>query len=164
IGPVFSSTALKVARDVTIPAGALMLNPFSVSPLLTTLKESGLVWRTATSYAAEPAGMALLVEQLERDVRAMLMLKDADKIRLGTAEMVTRVVARIEAAWPGGPMGPPIYVMSEGMKLTELRQLAGASTRGLGRRTRLFAPRVNRALYSAFEQRWFARFAAALPD
>ena len=87
MGPFNSGYTLEVARQVTIPAGVLMLNPFSVTPLLTDLPDQGLVWRTSISNKPEGPGMALLAKQLEGRLR-----KDG---KLGaTAPLVVATVAR----------------------------------------------------------------------
>ncbi len=231
IGPVLSATTLDVANNVTVPAGVLILNPFSVSPLLSQVEKSGLVWRTSTSNAPEPLGMAPLVTQIEQQIRKDVPLMPSDKIRLaimarddlygkgladtifpvltingtkvtddgsnllrkdlplpgsnpgfdeagalnaivqfapniilvfGTAEMVARI-GKIETAWPGG-MPLPYYVMSEGLKVQELRNLAGSSNRDLTRRGRVFAPRPNASYFQGFKTRWNARFKQDLPE
>lgn len=49
IGPVFSESVLKIAQDVTIPAGAFVITPTASSEQLTTLGDNNLVWRTVPS-------------------------------------------------------------------------------------------------------------------
>lgn len=70
MGPVFSGPSVDVAQQVTIPSGALMLNPIAVTPLLTALQDKGLVWRTSSSNAIEPIGMTMLVSQLDTYLHA----------------------------------------------------------------------------------------------
>lgn len=81
IGPVLSDTANRVAGEVTIPAGALMINPFSVSPTLSTLAPSGLFFRTATANAQEGLGLALHVAQIEKALALAEPMKVAILVR-----------------------------------------------------------------------------------
>ncbi|MFT5090437.1 MAG: branched-chain amino acid transport system substrate-binding protein [Candidatus Latescibacterota bacterium] len=49
LGPVISSATLKVAREVTIAQGILLISPASTSAEISTLEDDDLVWRTAAS-------------------------------------------------------------------------------------------------------------------
>lgn len=49
LGPVFSEAVLKIAQEVTIPAGAFVITPTASSEQLTTLSDDNLVWRTVPS-------------------------------------------------------------------------------------------------------------------
>lgn len=86
LGPVYSDPAVAVAKNVTIPNEALMLNPFAVTPLLTPLNDNGLVWRTALSNAPEGNGMWQFVEMLANDPRV--------KAAMGTEPLRVATVAR----------------------------------------------------------------------
>lgn len=81
IGPVLSDTANRVAGEVTIPAGALMINPFSVSPTLSALAPSGLFFRTATANAQEGLGLALHAAQIEKALTLAEPMKVAILVR-----------------------------------------------------------------------------------
>ena len=61
VGPIISSATLRVAEEVAIPRGALILSPASTSPEISGLDDDGLVWRTAASdvlKAQVAAGLA----------------------------------------------------------------------------------------------------------
>lgn len=49
IGPICSGATLRQARSVSIPAGVVTLSGASASPLITTLRDEDLVFRTAVS-------------------------------------------------------------------------------------------------------------------
>jgi branched-chain amino acid transport system substrate-binding protein len=84
MGPVYSGVSLAVARQVTIPGGALMLNPYAVTPLLSTLDDRGLVWRTSLSNAPEGAGMWKLVERIQKALVADGRLTAKEPLRIAT--------------------------------------------------------------------------------
>jgi branched-chain amino acid transport system substrate-binding protein len=85
VGPPFSGVTTSVAKEVTIPAGTLLISPSATSPTLTALADNGLVWRTAPSDVLQAEAMVQLVSRLEGDVRLALSLKPADKIRIAVA-------------------------------------------------------------------------------
>jgi branched-chain amino acid transport system substrate-binding protein len=83
IGPAFSGVVTTVAKQVTIPAGVLVISPSAASPTLTDLVDNGLVWRTAPSDVIQAMAMIQLVEkEIEPAVRTKLMLTSTDKIKL----------------------------------------------------------------------------------
>lgn len=84
MGPVFSQSAVDVAYNITIPAETLMLNPFAVTPSLTGLKDNDLVWRTSSSNASEPWGMAALTSQVEAYLRSSNAVAVGEQIRVAT--------------------------------------------------------------------------------
>lgn len=86
IGPAFSGVTTNVAKEVTIPAGTLIISPSATSPTLTELADNGLVWRTAPSDAIQSLAMVQAIStKLEPDVRAAYSLKETDKIRVAVA-------------------------------------------------------------------------------
>jgi len=83
VGPAFSGVTTTVAKEVTIPAGTLVISPSATSPTLTDLADNGLVWRTAPSDVIQALAMVQVVAtKLEPDVRTAYTLKDTDKIRV----------------------------------------------------------------------------------
>ncbi|HEU4409596.1 MAG TPA: ABC transporter substrate-binding protein [Polyangiaceae bacterium] len=73
IGSTFSGVSIRVANDVTTPAGVVLISPGSTSPDITYLQDRGLVWRTIASGAIEAARIVALTEDLQVDVRARLV-------------------------------------------------------------------------------------------
>ncbi len=84
IGPGFSGATVKVAKNVTIPNGVLLMTPSATTPDLATLQDAGLVWRTSSSYEPESKGYAALVAQIEANpqVREAWGLDSAASIRV----------------------------------------------------------------------------------
>ncbi len=84
IGPGFSGTTLKVAKNVTIPNNVLLMTPVATSPDITTLQDNGLVWRTSTSFEPEAKAFADLLAQMETapSVRTALGLASGAPIRV----------------------------------------------------------------------------------
>jgi ABC-type branched-subunit amino acid transport system substrate-binding protein len=83
VGPAFSGVTTSVAKEVTIPAGVLVISPSATSPSLTALTDNGLVWRTAPSDVLQAKAMTLLVSNVvEREVRAQYSIADTANIRL----------------------------------------------------------------------------------
>jgi len=84
IGPGFSGTTVKVAKNVTIPAGVLTMSPSATTPDLTTLQDNGLVWRTSSSFVPEAKAYADLLAQFEvnAQARAALGLAESAPIRV----------------------------------------------------------------------------------
>lgn len=84
IGPGFSGTTVKVAMNVTIPAGVLLMSPSATTPDLSTLQDNGLVWRTSSSFAPESKGFAEELAQMESDpsVRSALGLSSGAPIKV----------------------------------------------------------------------------------
>lgn len=84
IGPAFSGATVKVAKNVTIPSGTLLVTPSATTPDLTTLQDDGLVWRTSSSFEPESKAYAALLAQFETNakVRAALELSDTAPLRV----------------------------------------------------------------------------------
>jgi branched-chain amino acid transport system substrate-binding protein len=84
IGPGFSGTTVKVAKNVTIPNGVLLMSPSATTPDLATLQDDGLVWRTSSSFEPESKAYAELVARMEAypSVRASLGLDSAAPIKV----------------------------------------------------------------------------------
>jgi branched-chain amino acid transport system substrate-binding protein len=72
IGAAFSGITIKVATDVTIPAGVLLISPSATSVAITTLEDNGLVWRTVASDAIQAKADLALFPQIENDIVANL--------------------------------------------------------------------------------------------
>ncbi len=49
VGPLWSSVTLAVAPQVSIPNGMLLVSPSATNPMISTLDDNGLVWRTCPS-------------------------------------------------------------------------------------------------------------------
>ena len=65
IGPVFSDTLIRVATEVTIQRGVLLISPAATSPFITNLaNKNGLIWRTAPSDTVQSIAIALLMESV----------------------------------------------------------------------------------------------------
>lgn len=69
IGACFSGITTKVATDVTIPGGTLLISPSATSVSITSLADNGLVWRTAPSDVIQADAHAAFFTQIEADVR-----------------------------------------------------------------------------------------------
>jgi ABC-type branched-subunit amino acid transport system substrate-binding protein len=70
IGPFSSAATLKVASEVTIKGGALILSPGATAPSLSTLDPGRLVWRTAPSDLYQARAIAALVQPAEAEHRS----------------------------------------------------------------------------------------------
>jgi ABC-type branched-subunit amino acid transport system substrate-binding protein len=83
IGPIYSGVLIRVATDVTIPGGVLLISPAATSPYITNLaNKNGLVWRTAPSDTVQASAISLLMQKtIEPDVRAT-ELKSSDHMRV----------------------------------------------------------------------------------
>lgn len=82
VGPAFSGDTIRIAKDVTIPAGVLLMATSATSTQITDLADSGLVWRTCPSDALQAIPFAALVGPLEEAIRTDQMLMPADQIRI----------------------------------------------------------------------------------
>jgi branched-chain amino acid transport system substrate-binding protein len=82
IGAAFSGVTIKVATDVTIPKGALLVSPSATSVAITSLQDNGLVWRTSPSDTLQASALALLVPQVEATVRQEYSIQPATPIKL----------------------------------------------------------------------------------
>lgn len=85
LGPAFSGVTINVAKNVTIPAGVLLISASATSPLITDLADNSLVWRTCPSDAIQAIPLAGLVGPLETQIRAEQSLTMADQIRVAMA-------------------------------------------------------------------------------
>lgn len=83
----------------------------------------------------------------------------------GTAEMINKGMANIEATWPSGATAPPRprYVLTEGAKNADLFKLIGTTNDDLRKRVVGFEPRPNTDLYGAFRLRYETKFGPS-PD
>ena len=82
VGPMQSDHLVDLANEVTIPAGVAVLSPRATSPVITTLQDNGLVWRTVCSDALQIRAYPLLVAEIEAQIRSALVLAPSDAIRL----------------------------------------------------------------------------------
>ncbi|GAC1366539.1 MAG: hypothetical protein NVSMB47_17850 [Polyangiales bacterium] len=85
IGPAFSGVLIKVATEVTIPGGTLIISPSATSPFITKLQKHGLVWRTAPPDTVQSVAISLLLAaRIEPDLRAPTggVLKAGEQLRL----------------------------------------------------------------------------------
>jgi ABC-type branched-subunit amino acid transport system substrate-binding protein len=79
IGPATSGVALKVAQNVTIPRGVLLISPSATSPVLTTLRDDGLFFRTVPSDTFQGRVLARIVPAFAHDPRRPLRIALVDK-------------------------------------------------------------------------------------
>ncbi|MBX3231774.1 MAG: ABC transporter substrate-binding protein [Labilithrix sp.] len=70
IGAAFSGITIKVATDVTIPAGTLLISPSATSVAITGLQDDGLVWRTSPSDVIQAQADVKFFPWLEQQVLA----------------------------------------------------------------------------------------------
>jgi branched-chain amino acid transport system substrate-binding protein len=72
LGPMFSGVLVRVATEVTIARGVLLISPGATSSFISNLaNKNGLVWRTAPSDALQSVAVALaLKSKIEPEVRA----------------------------------------------------------------------------------------------
>lgn len=85
LGPAFSGVTIKVATEVTIPKGVLLLSPSATSPYITKLADDGLVWRTAPSDTEQALALALVLgARVEPEVKTNV-LKAGEPLRLAIA-------------------------------------------------------------------------------
>lgn len=68
LGAAFSGITLKVATNVTIPAGTLLISPSATSTALTGLQDNGLVWRTSPSDVIQAKAHVAFLRELEKDI------------------------------------------------------------------------------------------------
>lgn len=88
IGPAFSGITIKVATNVTIPGGVLIISGSATSPYITKLDDKGLVWRTAPPDTVQSVAIGLLLSsKVEPDLRDTTtgVLKGSDQLRLAVA-------------------------------------------------------------------------------
>ena len=65
IGPIFSENVIKVATEVTIPAGTFTITPAASSPSITTLDDDDLVWRPISSDVYQASAIADWVTKVQ---------------------------------------------------------------------------------------------------
>ena len=83
VGGSYSGITLRIANDVTIDAGTLVISPSATSTVITELDDNGLVWRTSPSDIYQSVALAQYIKsRLEPEIRAELMLMTSDAIRL----------------------------------------------------------------------------------
>lgn len=95
IGAYYSSSTIKIATTVTIPANVLLVSPASNSPLITSLQSSNprLVWRTVPSDIIQASVVPQVVSTI---------LEPAIKSQLGASTMLkVAIVHRGDAAGIG---------------------------------------------------------------
>jgi len=85
IGAAFSGVTIKVATEVTIPAGTLLISPSATSVALTSLQDNGLVWRTSPSDTLQADALSLVVPTVEANVRSELGLGPGTTIKVAIA-------------------------------------------------------------------------------
>ena len=77
VGPNTSANALRVAEEVTGPAGIPMVSPSATSPLLTTAEDGDFFFRTALSDVAQGPVLAGLVRERGFDNVGVVYRDDA---------------------------------------------------------------------------------------
>lgn len=82
IGAAFSGITIKMATEVTIPAGVLALSPSATSVAITDLADNGLVWRTSPSDVFQADALAAYVPLIEAEVREQLAMAPGDKVKV----------------------------------------------------------------------------------
>jgi ABC-type branched-subunit amino acid transport system substrate-binding protein len=82
IGYAFSGSTIKIATDVTIPAGVLLFSPSATSPLITDLADNDLVWRTSPTDLFQAAAQAKLFPKIEAAARARYSIPAATPIKV----------------------------------------------------------------------------------
>jgi len=94
IGPIFSEEVLRVAEEVTIPGGTLLISPTASNKMITDLNDRGLVWRTIPSdvYQASAIRDRILVDLDPKPEKIVVLNKD-DAYGNGLAdEVVPRLI------------------------------------------------------------------------
>lgn len=82
LGAQWSGVTRRIAYDVTIGAGVLLLSPTATAISISDMEDDGLVWRTAPSDIYQGAAMAHYVPVLEQQVRAARSLATDAKIKV----------------------------------------------------------------------------------
>ncbi|MBK6693478.1 MAG: hypothetical protein IPG50_14910 [Myxococcales bacterium] len=70
IGPAGSGRVIKVATEVTVRQGTLLIAPTATSALITSLDDRGLVWRTAPTDLLQAVPLRVQIPALEASLRA----------------------------------------------------------------------------------------------
>jgi ABC-type branched-subunit amino acid transport system substrate-binding protein len=74
IGAAFSGTTITITSEVTKLAGTLVISPAATSDAITTLDDSGLLWRTSPPDTLQATALAAYAPEVEVGVRTKLML------------------------------------------------------------------------------------------
>ena len=82
IGAAFSGITIRVATEVTIPAGVLTFSPAATSIAITTIEDNGLVWRSSPSDEFQAEALAKFTPQIEQRIRDEAMLADTDPVSM----------------------------------------------------------------------------------
>jgi branched-chain amino acid transport system substrate-binding protein len=82
LGPAFSGDTLKVATEVTVPAGTLLFPSSATAAAITNLNDKGLVWRTCPSDAIQAVPLAGLVSDMEAKIRIDQTLPASTQIKV----------------------------------------------------------------------------------
>ncbi|MEZ4370263.1 MAG: ABC transporter substrate-binding protein [Polyangiaceae bacterium] len=85
LGPAFSGITVQVTTDVTIPGNVMTISASATSPDITTLKDKGLVWRTAPSDTIQAIPLAELVLKVEEILRNDGKLNTGESARIAIA-------------------------------------------------------------------------------
>ncbi len=85
IGSNATGVSLKIATEVTIKNGVLLVSPSATGRDLTNLDDQGLFWRTAPTSVLQVDTLVQLLPHVEADLRATLGLATSDKIKIGAA-------------------------------------------------------------------------------
>ncbi|MCB9705617.1 MAG: ABC transporter substrate-binding protein [Myxococcales bacterium] len=78
IGPVFSEEVLRVATEVTVPAGTFLITPTASNKAITTLDDKDLVWRPIPSdvYQSSAIRDRILVDLDPKPANLVILTKD----------------------------------------------------------------------------------------
>ena len=82
IGAAFSGITIRVATEVTIPGGTLLISPSATSVAITGLVDGGLVWRTSPSDVFQASALEKYIPLVEQSVRTELGLTPSDPVRV----------------------------------------------------------------------------------
>jgi hypothetical protein len=102
IGPVHSLDFAELANNHTVPGGMLLMGTHIQTPVVTSIKDSGLVWRPAPSAVYHVPPMRALTKRFETEIRDKLGLGPTappNFLRLGVAARETDTIG---VAYPAG--------------------------------------------------------------
>ncbi|MCU0682971.1 MAG: ABC transporter substrate-binding protein [Polyangiaceae bacterium] len=85
IGSNATGVSRKMATEVTIKGGVMLVSPSATGRDLTELEDQGLFWRTAPTSVLQVDTLVQLLPYVEADLRSSLGLGAADKIKIGAA-------------------------------------------------------------------------------
>ncbi len=74
LGPAFSGTFMKVANEVAVPKGVALISSSATSPLISSLADTSLAWRTVPSDLFQAVAMAGIVPGLEASIKDTLKI------------------------------------------------------------------------------------------